>query len=88
MWILGLKGLMYALHQIQSNLQLWPPPVYNGHHFTTATFLADCPYIDSCLNLSMMATSLHWLISCGYCERFDCIIFYHSFHRPYEFFTS
>ena len=28
----------------------------NGHVSTTATFLADSPYIDSCLNLSTMAT--------------------------------
>jgi len=32
----------------------------NGHLFTMATFFVevDSPYIDSCLNLSTMATSL------------------------------
>ena len=28
----------------------------NGHLSTTATFLANSPYIDSCLNLSTTAT--------------------------------
>ena len=28
----------------------------NGYLFTTATFLADSPYFDSCLNLSTAAT--------------------------------
>ena len=31
----------------------------NGKLSTAATFLADSPYIDSCLNLSRTATFLH-----------------------------
>ena len=31
-------------------------PSTNGHLSTTATFLADCPYIDSCLNVCTKAT--------------------------------
>ena len=37
---------------LQSNLHQ-RPPLYNGHFF-----LADSPYIDSCLNLSITATFL------------------------------
>ena len=48
------------------------PPLYNGHLFTTATFFADSPYIDSCLNLF----SLQWPVSSvpkvAAVEQFSC----------------
>ena len=48
------------------------PPLYNGHLSTTATFFADSPYIDSCLNLF----SLQWPVSSvpkvAAVERFSC----------------
>ena len=40
----------------QSNLY-WRPPLDNDHRCTKATFLANSPYIDSCLNISTLATS-------------------------------
>ena len=40
-------------------------PHTNSHLFTTAAFLADSPYIDTCLNFSTMATLLR--LQGGHC---------------------
>ena len=63
------KGLFFGRQSI--HLLLFEP-LYNGHLSTKAFFLADSPYVDSCLNLCTMATSLqrpffgrqsiHWLL--------------------------
>ena len=52
----------------------------NGYLSTAATFLADSPYIDSCLNLSTMATSLQRALSsvpkAAVVKRFNGSFFY------------
>ena len=49
------KGHFFGGHTIH---WLLLKPLYNGRLPTTAIFLADIPYIDSCLNLSTTAVSL------------------------------
>ena len=49
------KGHFFGGHAIH---WLLLKPLYNGRLPTTAIFLADIPYIDSCLSLSTTATSL------------------------------
>ena len=47
-------------------------PSTNGHLSTTATFLADCPYIDSCLNVCTKPLSS--VPKVAVVDRFNCII--------------
>ena len=53
------------------------PPLTVTSATTTIIFLADSPFIDSCLNLSTTVTSLQWLLSpvpkVAALERFNCI---------------
>ena len=44
----------------------------NGHLSTTAAFLADSPFVDSCLNLSTMAT--FFCPKVAVVESFNCIV--------------
>ena len=68
------KGHFFGGHTIH---WLLLKPLYNGRLPTTAIFLADIPYIDSCLNLSTTATSLQRPLSSvpkvAVVERLNCI---------------